>query len=172
MATSYKYYKKNVKNYLISKFPETATILDVGAGEGTYYNLLHDYFKNMNAVEIFRPNIQKYELEKKYTTVICSNIHGLPYTYYDIIIFGDIIEHLDIKEAQEVLKYAYARCKEMIVAVPYELEQGICEDNVYEMHKQPDLTDELMKKRYPMLKLLYKNNKYGYYVKDDVYEEG
>ena len=166
MATSYKYFKEDIKDYLKQNFDENATILDVGAGEGTYYNLLHDYFKNMNAVEIFRPNIQKYELEKKYTTVICGNIHGLPYTYYDIIIFGDIIEHLDIKEAQEVLNYAYTRCKEMIVAVPYELEQGICEDNVYEIHKQPDLTPENVLERYPMLKLLYSNDEYGYYVKD------
>jgi hypothetical protein len=52
------------------------------------------------------------------------------------------------------------------------MEQDICEDNVYEIHKQPDLTPEIVLERYPMLKLLYKNSKYGYYVKDDAYEEG
>ena len=57
-------------------------------------------------------------------------------------------------------------CKEMIVAVPYELEQGIEEDNIYEIHKQADLTPENMKERYPMLKLLYKNELYGYYIKE------
>ena len=60
----------------------------------------------------------------------------------------------------------------MIVAIPYEMEQGIAEDNVYEIHKQPDLTPENVLERYPMLKLLYKNSKYGYYVKDGAYEEG
>lgn len=174
MATSYKYFKKNVKNYLISKFPETATILDVGAGCGTYYNLLHDYFieNSFEAVEVFKPNIDNFELEKKYKNVYNADIKDFKYGYYDIIIFGDIIEHLEVKEAQEVLKYAYSHCKEMIVAVPYEMEQGICEDNVYEIHKQPDLTPENVLERYPMLKLLYKNSKYGYYVKDDAYEEG
>lgn len=173
MATSYKYYKKNVKNYLISKFPETATILDVGAGCGTYYNLLHDYFteKSFDAVEVFKPNIEKYELEKKYRNVYNLDIQHYWYHFYNIIIFGDIIEHLTVEEAQQVLKYAYDRCDEMIVAVPYEMEQDICEDNVYEIHKQPDLTHEIVLERYPMLKLLYKNAKYGYYVKDDAYEE-
>lgn len=171
MATSYKYYKKNVKKYLQSKFTENATILDVGAGCGTYYNLLHDYFKTIHAVEVFKPNIDNFELEKKYEAVFNADIKDFEYGFYAIIIFGDIIEHLTVEEAQQVLKYAYDRCDEMIVAVPYEMEQGIAEDNVYEIHKQPDLTPENMLERYPMLKLLYKNSKYGYYVKDDAYEE-
>ena len=166
MATSYKYFKKNVKNYLQSKFTDNATVLDVGAGCGTYYNLLHDYFKVINAVEVFKPNIDNYELEKKYNAVFNADIKDFEYGFYAIIIFGDIIEHLTVEEAQKVLKYAYDRCDEMIVAVPYEMEQGICEDNVYEIHKQPDLTPENVLERYPMLKLLYKNDKYGYYVKD------
>lgn len=174
MATSYKYYKKNVKKYLEDRFPEDATILDVGAGCGTYYNLLHDYFteQSFDAVEVFEPNIEKYELKNKYKNVYDVDIKRFWYDFYNIIIFGDIIEHLTVNEAQKVLKYAYDRCDEMIVAVPYEMEQGIAEDNVYEIHKQPDLTPENMLERYPMLKLLYKNSKYGYYVKDVDYEEG
>ena len=166
MATSYKYFKKNVKNYLQSKFTENATVLDVGAGCGTYYNLLHDYFKTIHAVEVFKLNIDNFELEKKYETVFNTDIKDFEYGFYAIIIFGDIIEHLTVEEAQKVLKYAYDRCDEMVVAIPYEMEQGICEDNVYEIHKQPDLTPENVLERYPMLKLLYKNSKYGYYVKD------
>ena len=166
MATSYKYFKKNVKNYLQSKFTDNATVLDVGAGCGTYYNLLHDCFKVIHAVEVFKPNIDNFELENKYETVFNADIKNFEYDFYNIIIFGDIIEHLTVEEAQKVLKYAYDRCDEMIVAIPYKMEQGICEDNVYEIHKQPDLTPENVLERYPMLKLLYKNSKYGYYVKD------
>lgn len=165
MATSYKYFKEDIKDYLKEKFDENATILDVGAGEGTYYKLLNYWFINMDAVEVFKPNIKNYKLEKKYKNVYNCDIRDFEYDFYDIIIFGDIIEHLDIKEAQEVLKYAYDRCSEMIVAVPFMCEQGIAEDNVYEIHKQPDLTPENVLERYPMLKLLYKNDLYGYYVK-------
>ena len=53
----------------------------------------------------------------------------------------------------------------MIVAIPYELEQGIEENNIYEIHKQADLTPSNVLERYPMLKELYKNELYGYYVK-------
>ena len=166
MATSYKFYKQSIKKYLKDKFEQNATILDVGAGEGTYFNLLNDYFPIMEAVEVFKPNIDKYDLEKKYVKVFNMDIKDFEYNFYDIIIFGDILEHLEVNDAQKVLEYAYNRCNELIVAVPYEMEQGIAEDNVYEIHKQDDLTPEIMLQRYPMLKLLHKNTRYGYYVKD------
>lgn len=165
MASSYSYFKNEIKDYLTERFEKIATILDVGAGEGTYYYLLNNYFKNIDAVEVFQPNIDNFELEKKYRNVFDIDICYFKYDYYDIIIFGDIIEHLDIKEAQEVLKYAYNRCDEMIVALPYQYEQGIEEDNIYEIHKQADLTPEIVEERYPMLQLLYKNDLYGYYIK-------
>ena len=167
MATSYYYYKQQVKDYLVSKFKGNAKVLDVGAGEGTYWNLLHQYYATIDAVEVFKPNIDNFKLKDKYHKVYNIDIKDFKYQNYDIIIFGDVIEHLEINEAQEVLKYAYTHCKEMIVAVPYELEQGIAEDNLYEIHKQPDLTPKIMKERYPMLKELYKNELYGYYVKGE-----
>ena len=163
---SYDYYKEDIKKYLESKFTENARILDVGAGSGTYFNLLGDYFKEMDCVEVFKPYIEYHKLKDKYNKVYNCNIKEFEYDFYDIIIFGDVIEHLEVEEAQKVLEYAYNRCREMIVAVPYCYKQGIEYDNVYEIHKQDDLTKENMKERYPMLKLLYGNDEYGYYVKD------
>lgn len=167
MAYSYEFYKQEVKEYLVSKFKGNAKVLDVGAGCGTYWNLLHNSFKYIDAVEVFKPNIMNYNLKQKYHKVYNMNIKDFKYENYDIIIFGDIIEHLEVKEAQEVLDYAYNHSKELIVAVPYELEQGIEEDNIYEIHKQADLTPKIMKERYPYLKLLYNNDVYGYYVKGE-----
>ncbi len=167
MATSYEYFKEDIKRYIKARFKKDSKVLDVGAGEGTYYNLLGDYFTDMDAVEVFEPNIINFELEKKYKKVYNTDIKEFKYDYYDLIIFGDIIEHLNIKDAKKVLKYAYNRCYEMIVAVPYEYEQDEVDGNVYEIHKQPDLTPEIVLKRYPMLKLLCKNDLYGYYIKED-----
>ena len=165
-ATSYSLYKDQVAEYLKERFCENATILDVGAGSGTYWNLLGNFYKNMDAVEVFKPNIENYELEKKYREVYNINIKNFKYSNYNIIIFGDVIEHLTVKEAQKVLKYACNHCQEMIVAVPYMCEQGEYGGNVYEIHKQDDLTKENMLERYTMLKLLYADELYGYYVKD------
>lgn len=165
MAYSFDYFKTEVADYLKEHFDKSARILDVGAGSGTYYNYLGDYFENMDAVEVFEPNIELFDLRSKYKNVYNANIIDFEYDNYDIIIFGDILEHLEVKDAQKVLEYALKRCKEVVVAVPYMYEQGICHDNVYEIHLQPDLTRDIMEERYPYLKLLYGNEEYGYYIK-------
>ena len=166
MATSYEIFKKEITDFLKYSFDKKATILDVGAGEGTYLPFLEDYFTNIEAVEVWQPNIIKYDLENRYKKVYNVDIVDFKYDYYDIIIFGDIIEHLDVKDAQKVLKYALTRCKQLVVAVPYKAKQGIEEGNVWEIHKQDDLTDEIMKERYPYLVNVWKDWKYGYYVKE------
>ena len=165
MATSYNYFKDDIRKYIEINFKPGDSILDVGAGSGTYKNLLPNY--KMDAVEVHLPNIEKYNLRDKYTTVVNADIRDFEYAYYDLIIFGDVIEHLTVEEAQKVLKYAFNKCKEMIVAVPYNYKQGIVEDNEYEIHKQDDLTHELFLERYPFMKLLYKNEYYGYYIKGE-----
>lgn len=165
MGTSYKYFKKDVRNYIIDNFKKNIEILDVGCGEGTYYDLLKDYFANIDGVEVYAPNIEKYELRSKYRHIYNKDIRDFEYKYYDLVIFGDILEHLEVEEAQKVLRYAIEHSLEVIVAVPYMYEQGIVEGNTYEIHKQDDLTPENVLERYPELELLYGNKDYGYYVR-------
>lgn len=86
------------------------------------------------------------------------------YDYYDLIIFGDVFEHLSVEDAQKVLDYAYNRCKNFIVAVPYHYVQGSTE-NKWKEHIQDDLTIDNIKERYPYLKLLYGDSVYRYYIK-------
>ena len=166
IASSYYKFKQEVKEWVYNNFDSNCKILDVGPGSGTYYKLLHDKFKNMDGVEIYEPNIIDYNLREKYNNVYNKNIIDFEYDYYDLIIFGDIIEHLTIEDAQKVLDYAYNRCKNFIVAVPYCLPQDENE-NKYEKHIQDDLTIKNIQERYPYLKLLYGDNIYGYYIKKD-----
>lgn len=167
MGESYPFFKKEIAEYLKSKFNRDASILDVGAGSGTYWHYLHDYFENMYAIEVYKPNIDNFLLEMKYKKVYNQDIRDSEYKNYDIIIFGDILEHLEVEDAKKVLNYALERCKEVVVALPYMYEQGALGGNDYERHKQPDLTPEKVLQRYPKLKLLYGNDRYGYYVKKE-----
>ena len=121
MGVSYSYFKKEVREYLISRFNKDSSVLDVGCGSGTYYNLLGDYFKNIEGVEVFKGYIDKYGLESKYRKVYCADIRDFEYKNYDIIIFGDILEHLEVEEAKRVLDYALDRCKEVIVALCHKM---------------------------------------------------
>lgn len=165
-AASYPIFKQEVKNWIYNNFHDNnTTILDVGAGSGTYFNLLENRYKNIDAVEIYHPNIIDYNLLEKYRFVSYRNIVDLEYDDYDLIIFGDVIEHLTVDDAKKVLEYASDRCKDMIVAVPYNYHQD-GNENEHEKHIQDDLTHENFMERYPGLKVLYKNAYYGYYVKE------
>ena len=55
---SYNYDKEEICTWVRERFPASASILDVGAGDGKWRKLLHEY-PNMDAVEIFGPNAQR-----------------------------------------------------------------------------------------------------------------
>ena len=159
--------KKEVIEWINNNFDKSCSILDVGAGyEGTYRKLLPEY-NNISAVEIYKPSAEK--IKNLYETVYNIDIKDFDWTdkFYDLIIFGDIIEHLSVDDAKEVLEEAAKHCKDMIVAVPFEYRQGPIDGNEAERHIQDDLTHELMIERYGnILKVLVDpGNKYCYYHK-------
>ena len=167
MPTSYPLYKDSVRNWFLENVPLDASILDIGAGCGTYSDLLRGYGYKMDAIEIWEPYIEKYNLKDKYDNVWNWDVLNMPvsaYGDYDFFIMGDILEHLSAEEGQWLLSFLRLKGKKFLVAVPYEMEQGEHEGNKYETHLQPDLTPDLMKQRYPELELLYGNNYYGYYI--------
>ena len=158
--------KNEVVAWVKDHFPSGATCLDVGACDGKWFNLLGNYLK-MDAVEIYFPYIEQYGLENKYHRMFCGDIVDFRYCWYDLIIFGDVIEHMTVEDAQKVLAFARNRCKEMIVSVPFRYKQGPERGNVWERHIQDDLTPELFKERYPGFKEIYViPDKYAYYIKD------
>jgi glycosyltransferase involved in cell wall biosynthesis len=164
-GSSYPYFKSKLKDYLKKKYSDKISILDVGAGEGVYSNLLRDMTNVMDAVEVFPLNIEVEQLHTKYDVVYETDIVKFKYTKkYDVIIFGDILEHLSVEDSKKVLKDALKNSKQIIIAVPYLSEQEISYGNKYEQHKQTDLTDSIFLNRYPEFETLFKNELYGYYT--------
>lgn len=159
---SFEYGKLQICAWVRKYFPRSATILDVGACDGNWRRRLPDY-PAMDAVEAYGPNLKNLE---GYRSVFHADIRGFRYEDYDLIIFGDIIEHLSVSEAQAVLKYAVPRCQDMIIAVPFLFPQGAILGNPYEIHIQDDLTPENFAERYPGFEILYDTgHSYCYYHK-------
>lgn len=163
MPYSYDYFKIEVANHIIKKIPHTAKILDVGAGSGKYGGLLRYNF-HIEALEIYEPYIEQFNLKEIYQNVHIGNILDFNIDIYDYIIMGDIIEHLKVKDAHDLLIKIHFGGKKCLVAIPYKMEQGEVNGNIYETHLQPDLTQENFLFRYPMMKPLYMNESYGYYI--------
>lgn len=164
---SYDYGKIEVVNYIYQHFAPGSTCLDVGACDGKWHDLLGHYLI-MDAVEIWAPNIIEHRLKNKYRRVWECDAYDFRYDRYDLIIFGDVIEHMTVEKAQRVLEYAYPRCKDMIIGVPFLYHQDELYGNPWEKHIQEDLTEENFAERYPQYKLLLKAaNDYAYYTKDN-----
>lgn len=155
--------KDYIVNWIRTRFPTDAEILDVGACDGKWRNLLHDY-PNMDAIEIFPPNAEY--IRPMYREVINADVYDVQYRDYDLIIFGDVIEHMTVERAQAVLEYAKGSCKDMIVGVPYEYKQGKLYGNPWEEHIQDDLTDTEFVNRYRGFKPIITTWNYGYYHKE------
>lgn len=162
---SYDYGKTEVVNWLKNNFSTGDTCLDVGACDGKWHSLVGSFFI-MDGVEIFQPNIDKYNLTSKYHKVFNMNITDFQYPYYDCVIFGDVIEHLTIEDAQYVLNYANGRCKDLIIAVPFLYKQDESYGNKWEKHIQDDLTAEIFNQRYPGYIPIWINDQYAYYHKN------
>lgn len=162
--SSYDFGKNLIEHWVKDHFPKGATALDVGACDGKWYGLLGDYLV-MDACEVWQANIVKHHLARKYNKVYWGDIAFMEYKHYDLIIFGDVIEHMSIIKAQKVLDYAKERCDDLIIAVPYEYPQGEIYGNPYEIHVQDDLTPEIFDSRYPGYEVLWANDEYAYYHK-------
>jgi hypothetical protein len=174
MPTSYPLYKDSVRNWILNNIPLDAKILDIGAGCGTYSDLLRGYGYKMDAIEIWEPYIEKYNLKDKYDKIFNQDVMNMKWyglREYGLCILGDILEHLSLMEGQTLIRCISLHCENFIVAVPYLMEQGEHEGNTHETHLQPDLTPDVMKQRYPSLELLYGNNFYGYYINKKVKHE-
>jgi 2-polyprenyl-3-methyl-5-hydroxy-6-metoxy-1,4-benzoquinol methylase len=156
-------FKEEVKTHLLEHIPVMARVLDVGPGAGTYGMMLNSTHI-IDAVEVFEPYIDMFNLRDKYTKVFNGNILSFDLSPYDYIIMGDVLEHIPKYEAINLVKRINDEGMHCLIAVPYLYEQGEYMDNIHEVHHQADLTHEIFLQRYPSMKLLFKDEGYGYYI--------
>lgn len=145
---SYDYGKNEVCQWIRDNFPKNSTILDMGACDGKWKLLLYDYHR-MDGVEAFTPFYHALAEKRIYRNLYLADARTFEYRHYDLIIFGDIVEHMSPEDARKMLDYAKPRCKDLIVAVPFLYPQDAVNGNVYDIHVQDDLTAELFEERYP-----------------------
>lgn len=112
------------------------TVLDIGPGVGTYSKLLRKHVQRMDAVEVFKPYVTKYNLESQYDSVTVANFLDFETDmHYDWIILGDVLEHFNDEDAKLAYKKAQGLADYILLSCPDgEFEQGTVEGNVHETH--------------------------------------
>ena len=161
---SYSKGKKETVDWIRNNVAVGSECLDVGACDGIWEDMIGDYLK-MDAVEAFEPNIVNHRLRDRYRMVYLCDVKNFEYEHYDLVIFGDVIEHMTVEDASKVLAYAESHADVVVVAVPFRFKQGEIYGNPYERHIQDDLTDSIFKERYKGFEPLFIYTDYGYYFK-------
>jgi len=106
MPRSTGYFKNETIDYIVKKYNKNSKILDVGAGVGTYSDLLRPKgFINIDCVEAFEQYVIDYKLNEKYNNVYICDVTKININFddYDLIIFGDVLEHIDVESAKNLL---------------------------------------------------------------------
>lgn len=108
------------------------TVLDVGAGFGKLGFLLREYlegWKDRVFPEQWRVRITALEgferyaalpwYEIVYDTIIEQDIRTFkPTSMYDLVVFGDVIEHLEKADAQQAVARIRAKARAAIISLP------------------------------------------------------
>lgn len=115
------------------------SVLDIGAGAGTYAKLIADKAgAHWTALEVWTPYIKRYKLADKYDQVIVADARYLDYSLIkpDMVIAGDVLEHMTKAEAQSVIDRFKEHANSIIICVPLvHLDQSAYMGNWFEEHK-------------------------------------
>ncbi|MGY1439519.1 class I SAM-dependent methyltransferase [Streptomyces reniochalinae] len=134
------------------------TVTDVGPGEGTYARLFRPVHRGAwwTAIEAHKPYVAKYKLKSTKTRARYDEIHvqdareAPDHLFHrDLVVFGDVLEHMPREDAVELLHRAEAAgAWHLLVSVPIvESPQGAVGGDRYERHVhqwQPDDMDAVL----------------------------
>ncbi len=143
----------------LQKLPPVTTVLDIGAGKGTYKRLCDGFivYKDLppitpilqnatwTGVEVWKPYIDEYELDNLYDNIINEDIRSIQkdLSEYDLIFAGDVIEHMSKDDAVKLVKTLSKKSKILIVSIPLGYHpQGEHNNNPFEIHVKDDWTHQ------------------------------
>jgi hypothetical protein len=113
-------------------------VIDVGAGAGGWLEFLkqHTPAARWTAVEIWRPYINQFHLASRYDTVVAADARTIEFPPADLMIFGDVLEHMYPDEATACWERALLASRWVVASLPIYIryEQGELEGNVHETH--------------------------------------
>jgi hypothetical protein len=120
-------------------------ILDVGAGSGLLADYLakEDFGYRLDAIEVWLPYVNEFNLREKYNTVFTMDAREFSqWSDYDLVMFGDVLEHMPKQEAIDLWDSAIGARYRMLSIPTVHCPQGEEHGNPYEVHVKDDWTHE------------------------------
>lgn len=121
------------------------TVLDVGPGAGAYGQLVRATLnpRRLDAVEAWEPYIAEFGLANLYDTIYVEDVRDRQDFVYDVVIFGDVLEHMTKEEALKVYELARWQARWILFSIPIiHVPQGAYGGNPFEVHVHDNWTHE------------------------------
>ena len=115
--------------------------LDIGAGAGKYGKMIKSLVGDchVTGVEVDKEYIENFDLQSTYDEIISDDIRtvidGAQNVTYDVIIIGDIIEHLPKSDGLNLIHFYVYRCKRMLIIYPSRYVQYDVDGKKSESHR-------------------------------------
>lgn len=145
-------------------------VLDIGCGFGRWGFLCRefldlwddenykksDFLRTIDAVEIYENYIQSYH-NYFYDNIYMENALDFLYrttNFYDLIIVGDIIEHLEKNDGFKIIELALKKSKFTMINIPIgkDWPQEATEENIFEEHRSVWYKGDFNKFKYKKIK--------------------
>ena len=131
---------KDVVRGWLEQIPRSRFVLDVGPGSGTYGKMVREVLEptQLMAIEVWAPWVERFHLDEIYDEVTIADIkfvHPDRRSNFDLVIIGDVIEHMQKHEAELILHQLIRDNRMVIISFPVlHLEQNAYEGNTFETH--------------------------------------
>lgn len=122
------------------------TVLDVGPGEGIYGKIVRKYSpetEKIVGVEVWGPYVEQFKLKEFYDEVWICDARIYPDYKYDLVILGDILEHMSREDAVALWDKVSKQAKYALLSIPIvHFHQEAINNNPYEVHVEEDWKHE------------------------------
>ncbi len=142
------------------------SVLDIGPGVGTYAKLLAGpAVSRLTGIEIWEPYVHTYRLRTYYDEVIVGDARVVDWPAADVVVMGDVAEHMTVPEAQDLWAKAVASARRAIyLSIPIvHYPQGHIEGNPHEHHVVDDWNHDKVLAAFPGIQTWWLGSEVGVY---------
>lgn len=127
------------------------SVLDIGPGSGAYGKICKSLnISKVDCVEIWEPYVKEFNLESIYDKVYIQDARDFNNFKYDLVIFGDVLEHMSEEDALSLYNKALDNAKYVLFSMPIiHYPQGHEHGNPYEEHVVDDWSHERILNTFP-----------------------
>lgn len=153
---------------LLKLEPDPEFFLDIGAGAGSWLEAVKPWFLESKwmAIEAWKPYVERFCLPDRYAAVFEGDARKMSFPSVDVVIMGDVLEHMIKEEAVKVWDKACDSAWQLVIlSIPViHYPQGHVHENPWQEHVKDDWSHEEVMDTFKDITRFQLNSVVGTYV--------